>query len=205
LLTRDDFNSWAGAKRPNRDPFVAIFEPVVLEFCPMRALRSISILACVVALWQPSLPAEELGAVPDHADSVLVVKSERKLYLLKAGRVLRAFDVSLGLVPSGPKQREGDFRTPEGRYRLETRNVDSDYFLSIQVSYPDETDRERARAQGVDPGGQIMIHGLPNEPKYDLRRYEDSDWTDGCIAVSNADMIDIWLMTRESTPIEIRP
>jgi murein L,D-transpeptidase YafK len=171
----------------------------------MRALRSISLLICVFASWQPSAPAEELGAVPDHADAVLVVKSERKLYLLKAGRVLRAFDVSLGLVPSGPKQREGDFRTPEGRYRLETRNVDSDYFLSIQVSYPDEADRARARAQGVDPGGQIMIHGLPNEPKYDLRRYEDSDWTDGCIAVSNADMVDIWLMTRESTPIEIRP
>lgn len=173
----------------------------------MSISRSISVLTFVIALWQPPVLAEETGAVPvpDHADSVLVVKSERKLYLLKAGRVLRAFDVSLGLVPSGPKQREGDFRTPEGTYRLETRNVDSDYFLSIQVSYPDEVDRARARAQGVDPGGQIMIHGLPNEPKYDLRRYEDSDWTDGCIAVSNTDMVDIWLMTRESTPIEIRP
>lgn len=173
----------------------------------MGILRSISILACVIAPWQPLVLAQESGAVPapDPADSVLVVKSERKLYLLKAGRVLRAFDVSLGLVPNGPKQREGDFRTPEGKYRLETRNVDSDYFLSIQVSYPDETDRARARAQGVDPGGQIMIHGLPNEPKNDLRRYQDSDWTDGCIAVSNADMVDIWLMTRESTPIEIRP
>jgi murein L,D-transpeptidase YafK len=136
---------------------------------------------------------------------VLVVKSERKLYLLKAGRVLRAFDVSLGLVPNGAKQREGDFRTPEGRYRLETRNTDSDYFLSIKVSYPDESDRARARAQGVDPGGQIMIHGLPNALKYDPRRYHGLDWTDGCIAVSNTDMVDIWLMTRESTPIEIRP
>jgi murein L,D-transpeptidase YafK len=108
-------------------------------------------------------------------------------------------------VPNGPKQREGDFRTPEGRYRLETRNTDSDYFLSIKVSYPDEADRARAEARGVEPGGQIMIHGLPNAPKYDLRRYHGSDWTDGCIAVSNADMVDIWLMTRESTPIEIRP
>jgi murein L,D-transpeptidase YafK len=158
-----------------------------------------------MALWQPSAPAQELALVPDHADSVLVVKSERKLYLLKAGRVLRAFDVSLGLVPNGPKRREGDFRTPEGRYRLETRNVESDYFLSIRVSYPDDADRARARAQGVDPGGQIMIHGLPNEPKHDVRRYQGADWTDGCIAVSNADMVDIWLMTRESTPIEIRP
>src|SRR5688500_4161390 len=143
--------------------------------------------------------------VPDRADYVLVDKSDRKLYLFKAGRVLREFDVSLGLGPNGPKQREGDFRTPEGKYRLEARNANSDFFLSIHVSYPDESDKERARAEGVDPGGQIMIHGLPNEPKYDARRYEETDWTDGCIAVSNADMLDIWLMTRESTPIEIRP
>jgi murein L,D-transpeptidase YafK len=136
---------------------------------------------------------------------VLVVKSERKLYLLKAGRILRTFNVALGLVPIGPKQRSGDFRTPEGRYILETRNVDSDYFLSIKVSYPSEQDRARARAEGVDPGGQIMIHGLPNEPRYDLKHYQGSDWTDGCIAVSNSDMVDIWLMTRESIPIEIRP
>jgi murein L,D-transpeptidase YafK len=141
----------------------------------------------------------------EQADSVLVVKSDRKLYLLRAGRVLRAFDVALGLVPKGPKQREGDFRTPEGRYVLETRNVDSDYFLSIRVSYPNTADRDRARVAGVDPGGQIMIHGLPNEPRYDSKHYQGTDWTDGCIAVSNSDMIDIWLMTRESTPIEIRP
>jgi murein L,D-transpeptidase YafK len=143
--------------------------------------------------------------VPDRADYVLVDKSERKLYLFKAGRVLRQFDVSLGLVPNGPKQREGDFKTPEGRYVLDGRNVNSDYFLSIHVSYPDESDRARAREQGVDPGGGIMIHGLPNEPKRDLSSYRASDWTDGCIAVSNSDMVDIWLMTRESTPIEIRP
>jgi murein L,D-transpeptidase YafK len=142
---------------------------------------------------------------PDRADYVVVDKSDRKLYLYRAGRVLREFDVSLGLVPNGPKQREGDFRTPEGKYSLGGRNVNSDFFLSIHVSYPNEADRARARAQGVDPGGEIMIHGWPNEPKYDLRRYQGADWTDGCIAVSNSDMVDIWLMTRESTPIEIRP
>ena len=133
------------------------------------------------------------------ADSVLVVKSERKLYLLKAGRILKAFNVSLGLVPNGPKQREGDFRMLDGR------KADSDYFLSIHVSYPDEVDRARAHSLGVDPGGAIMIHGLPNAPRYEPAHYRGTDWTDGCIAVSNSDMIDIWLMTRESTPIEIRP
>ena len=154
-----------------------------------------------------SAAAEAPGdvAAPARADYVVVDKSDRKLYLYKAGRILREFDVSLGLVPNGPKQREGDFRTPEGKYLLDARNANSDFFLSIHVSYPNESDRERARAQGVDPGGQIMIHGLPNEPKYDLHRYEDTDWTDGCIAVSNSDMVDIWLMTPEPTPIEIRP
>jgi murein L,D-transpeptidase YafK len=171
----------------------------------MKISRWLSALVCAAVLSGPVLAADDLGAVADRADAVLVVKSERKLYLMRAGRVLRAFDVSLGLVPTGPKQREGDFRTPEGRYRLETRNADSDYFLSIKVSYPDDVDRARARAAGVDPGGQIMIHGLPNQLKGDLRRYEGADWTDGCIAVSNADMVDIWLMTDESTPIEIRP
>ena len=169
------------------------------------ATKILVILAGWLCLETPSLAGLEVPTGYEQADSILVVKSERKLYLLKAGRVLRAFNVSLGLVPSGPKRREGDFRTPEGRYRLETRNADSDYFLSIKISYPNADDRARANAQGVDPGGQIMIHGFPNEPKYDLRRYQGSDWTDGCIAVSNSDMVDIWLMTRESTPIEIRP
>ena len=139
------------------------------------------------------------------ADAVLVVKSERKLYLLKAGRILKAINVSLGLVPNGPKQREGDFRTPEGHYMLDGRKADSDYFLSIHISYPGEADRARAHSLGVDPGGAIMIHGLPNAPRYEPAHYRGADWTDGCIAVSNSDMIDIWLMTRESTPIEIRP
>lgn len=141
----------------------------------------------------------------EQADKVLVVKSERKLYLLKAGRELRSFDIQLGLVPQGHKERSGDFRTPEGLYHLDARNPNSDFFLSIRVSYPNEADRARARARGVDPGGQIMIHGTPNEPRYDERRYRGWDWTDGCIAVSNADMVDIWLMTRTGTPIEIRP
>jgi murein L,D-transpeptidase YafK len=165
-------------------------------------------LLCGLALLSVGGPVlAELGFAAHHeqADKILVVKSERKLHLLKAGRVLRSFGISLGLVPLGPKQREGDFRTPEGVYRLGTRNSDSDYFLSIQVSYPNGDDQARARAQGVDPGGQIMIHGLPNQPKYDAHRYHGWDWTDGCIAVSNSDMVDIWLMTQESTPIEIRP
>lgn len=172
----------------------------------MRATRAvIAALSLAIGSWQGTARGDDLLYGVEQADSVLVVKSQRKLYLLKAGRVLREFSVALGLMPTGHKQREGDFRTPEGRYLLDARNPNSDFFLSIRVSYPDEDDRARARAAGVDPGGQIMIHGLPNELKHDPGRYESTDWTDGCIAVSNADMIDIWLMTRDPTPIEIRP
>jgi len=171
----------------------------------MNRVALVTLVALVLLRVPVSHAEQPFASGHEQADSVLVVKSERKLYLLKAGRILKSIDVSLGLVPAGPKQRAGDFRTPEGRYSLESRNVDSDYFLSILVSYPSDSDRERARKQGVDPGGQIMIHGLPNVPRYEPTHYQGTDWTDGCIAVSNSDMVDIWLMTRESTPIEIRP
>ena len=164
-----------------------------------------AVLGVVSLLGSAAAEEQDLAKGLTRADYVVVDKSDRKLYLYRAGRVLREFDVSLGQMPNGPKQREGDFRTPEGKYFLGGRNVNSDFFLSIHVSYPNDADRARAAAQGVDPGGQIMIHGLPNEPRYDVRHYQDTDWTDGCIAVSNSDMVDIWLMTRESTPIEIRP
>lgn len=162
------------------------------------------VLLLMASPWQ-GVRANDLSPHYQMADRVLVIKSERKLYLLKNGTVLRSFDIALGLVPEGPKRRSGDFRTPEGRYYLETKNPESDYFLSIKVSYPNAEDTARAHAAGFDPGGQIMIHGQPNEPKFSEIRYQGLDWTDGCIAVSNSDMVDIWLMTDDFTPIEIRP
>ena len=139
------------------------------------------------------------------ADEVIVEKGERKLHLMKNGRAFRTFEIALGIAPEGDKEQEGDFKTPEGRYLLDGRNRDSDYFLSIHISYPDAADRRAAAAKGVDPGGQIMIHGQPNEPSYSAGYYKTTDWTNGCIAVSNSDMIDIWLMTPDDVPIEIRP
>jgi len=171
----------------------------------MRVSRTIGALLLLAFIVGGLARADTLSPHYEKADSLLIVKSERKLYLLKAGEVLRDFDVALGLMPEGHKQREGDFRTPEGRYYLDARNPNSDYFLSLHISYPNQQDLARARALGVDPGGQIMIHGQPNEPKYSESRYANWDWTDGCIAVSNSDMVDIWLMTEEGTPIEIRP
>ena len=139
------------------------------------------------------------------ADHVIIKKSERKLLLLKNQRVLRTMDISLGLIPDGDKQAEGDFRTPEGRYELTERNAASDFFLSIKISYPNDQDIRESSELGLNPGGQIMIHGLPNDPRHDMNYYRQVDWTDGCIAVTNADMVDIWLMTRAGTLIDIYP
>lgn len=139
------------------------------------------------------------------ADKVIVEKAARKLHLMRNGEAFRTFDIALGLAPVGDKEAEGDNRTPEGRYYLDLRNPHSDYFLSIRISYPNASDRVAAREKGSDPGGQIMIHGQPNTPTYSLAYYRRADWTNGCIAVSNSDMIDIWLMTPDNVPIEILP
>ena len=149
--------------------------------------------------------ADDVGEEFPLADKVIVEKQNRKLHLLRDGETFRTFDIALGIEPVGDKVQEGDFRTPEGAYLLDARNPDSDYFLSIRVSYPNSEDRREAAAKGVDPGGQIMIHGQPNEPTYSAAYYRTSDWTNGCIAVSNSDMIDIWLMTPDNVPIEILP
>ena len=139
------------------------------------------------------------------ADKVVVEKGERKLHLLKDGKLFRTFDIALGIEPVGDKEMEGDQKTPEGTYLLDDRNPDSDYFLSIHVSYPTTQERSQASMKGLNPGGAIMIHGQPNVPTYSAAYYRKEDWTNGCIAVSNSDMIDIWLMTQNDVPIEIRP
>lgn len=139
------------------------------------------------------------------ADKLVVRKSERRLYVLRQGQVLREYRVALGLNPQGHKQHEGDSRTPEGQYKLIRRNPRSDFFLSMEISYPNSNDLARARRQGVKPGGAIMLHGWPNIPRKTSDYYKTADWTDGCIAVSNSDMVEIWLMTPLETPIEILP
>lgn len=157
------------------------------------------------ALTNGTLVGSTLDAGLPLADSVVVRKSQRMLYLMRNNQVLRSFKVSLGLRPDGHKQFEGDYRTPEGKYRLNRRNPNSEYFLSIQISYPNESDVARARKQGQRPGGAIMIHGQPNTPRKPRDYYSNVDWTEGCIAVSNSDMVEIWLMTPPDTPIEIQP
>ncbi len=160
------------------------------------------LLAALVTI---AMPGVSIAGEFPVADKVLIEKSERKLHLLKNDVPFRSFDIALGIRPVGNKAEEGDFMTPEGTYVLDSRNSLSDFFLAIHVSYPNQQDRRNAKRIGVKPGGAIMIHGQPNSPTKSEAYYRTQDWTNGCIAVSNSDMIDIWLMTADNTLIEIRP
>jgi murein L,D-transpeptidase YafK len=139
------------------------------------------------------------------ADQVIVVKSQRTLTLLSLGKVLRTYKVALGGTPVGAKEQQGDHKTPEGRYILDRRNAKSRFYKSIHVSYPNEQDKQRAAQRGVSAGGDIMIHGLPNGFGWLGAAHRNMDWTDGCVAVTNAEIDEIWDLVPDGTPIEIRP
>jgi murein L,D-transpeptidase YafK len=149
-------------------------------------------------------PASQAGAddkpAAIMADHIVVEKAERRLYLLARGQVIRSYPIRLGPNPVGPKIFELDGRTPEGHYVIDSRKRDSMYFRSLHISYPSPEDRARAAKYGIPPGGNIRIHGTPRESGRFL-----GDWTDGCIAVSNAAMREIWSAVDLDTPIEIRP
>ncbi|AOY89324.1 hypothetical protein BKP64_14735 [Marinobacter salinus] len=138
-------------------------------------------------------------------NKVVVRKSERRLYLMDGSQVVKSYRVSLGDNPEGHKLYEGDERTPEGDYTLDWRNAGSDFYKSIHISYPSEKDRELARAWGLNPGGSIMIHGLPNDVGDMAFAYRGLDWTDGCIALTNEEMDEIWQLVADGTPIRILP
>jgi len=142
------------------------------------------------------------------ADKVIVKKSTRMLYLSQNGEIFKKYHVTLGKVPVGDKEHEGDMKTPEGAYLLDYRQFSNDYYKSLHVSYPNKNDREHAASLGKDPGGMIMIHGTP--PSWSLSPYGDwmnvlIDWTEGCIAMSNEDMDEVWEQTTNGTVIVILP
>jgi murein L,D-transpeptidase YafK len=169
---------------------------------PARFLAALLALAGCMSAPAPAAQATENIAA---ADRVVVRKAEHKLYLYSGDRLLGEYKVQLGLSPSGQKEREHDFRTPEGRYFLARRNPRSEFFLAIQVSYPNKEDELRARKNRWAPGGLIMIHGFPNQPKHPATYYASNDWTDGCIALSNSDMVEVWMRTQDNIPIDIYP
>ena len=127
------------------------------------------------------------------------------MLLLRGDHVLREYPIALGRNPLGPKRNHGDGRTPEGRYLLDGRSEDSQYHRALHVSYPNDDDREFARRAGLDSGGGVMIHGLPRGAAWVGYVQSDYDWTNGCIAVSDDEMDEIWELVDDGTPIEIRP
>ena len=164
------------------------------------------VLAVALVLYLPTRMAVAdplpIGAT---ADRVLVLKKERKLLLLSGNKTLKTYSISLGGNPVGPKAREGDHKTPEGIYVLDRRNPHSRFYKSIHISYPSTKERAQAQGQGVSPGGDIMIHGLPNGYGWVGKAHRLHDWTDGCIAVTNEEMDQIWRAVPDGTPVEIRP
>ncbi len=161
-------------------------------------------ILCVLFVFLCTLPSLASANII-HADKVVVIKKKRLLLLVKDGEILREYRVAIGRNPVGTKTRQGDDKTPEGEYILDRRNPRSRFHRSIHISYPNSDDIVRAQRHGVAPGSDIEIHGLP-------RNYEDvgelhtvTDWTKGCIAVTNSEIDEIWSLVPDGTPIEIRP
>ncbi len=171
-----------------------------------RHKRSWSFLVLLFALaaWQ----ALSLGAFAQarpQVDSILILKKAHTLELLSHGSVVRTYKVALGRGGLAPKEREGDARTPEGRYFIDSRNEHSGFYRALHISYPSPEDRRRAAQRGVAPGGAIMIHGIKNGLGWLGATHRTIDWTAGCIAVTDAEIDEIWELVPVGTPVEIRP
>jgi murein L,D-transpeptidase YafK len=169
-----------------------------------RAILAGVLLALIgVPLWA-HWPRPRLGEGV-HADRIVVHKARRTLELYSGGRLLRSYSVALGPHPVGRKEREGDGRTPEGRYLIDYRNPNSAFHRALHVSYPSARDAAAARRRGVSPGGLIMVHGLRNGwgalGRFGIAR----DWTAGCIALTDRDIDEVWRAVPDGTPIQIEP
>ena len=152
-----------------------------------------------------TLEQQILALRTEPADKVLIEKKERRMTLLSKGEVIKTYKIALGKNPVGPKVRQGDNKTPEGAYIIDSRNGDSDYHLSLHISYPNEKDKLRAKELGVSSGGNIMIHGIKNGLSWVGASHAEIDWTNGCIAVTDGEMEEIYKLVPNGTIVEIRP
>jgi murein L,D-transpeptidase YafK len=141
----------------------------------------------------------------EQADRILISKSAHTLELLKGQRILAVYSVALGRNPKGPKEHAGDHKTPEGEYIIDAKKTRSRFHLALHISYPNNADRERARRESVDPGGDVEIHGIQNGLGWVGRWHSEFDWTDGCIAVTDEEIEQIWSRVAVGTPVEINP
>lgn len=153
----------------------------------------------------PIPPAGVRLGAPPAADSIVVYKRERTLVLFNRGVPIRSYFVALGSKPVGDKERVGDQKTPEGLFHVNAHNPASKFHLALRISYPDDAHRARAAALGVDPGGDIMIHGLPKEYSEAGKNHLKNDWTNGCVALSNQEIEEIWRAAPDGTPVQIKP
>jgi murein L,D-transpeptidase YafK len=170
---------------------------------PNSSALRVALFVCTAAISASAL-AQELPR-DSLADRIVIDKSDRRLSLYRRNRLLKTYDIALGPNPNGHKEREGDGRTPEGSYVIDSRNRNSAFHRSLHISYPNDRDRRRARRLGVSPGGDIMIHGLPNGMGAIGKAHLLRDWTQGCIAVTNAEIEEIWRVVPDGTRVEIRP
>jgi murein L,D-transpeptidase YafK len=172
-----------------------------------KSLIVLGVALGAIGLGALSLRADSppLAPIDGLADLVYVEKAARRLTLKRGEQVLASYSVALGFEPVGHKREEGDGKTPEGRYTISGRNPNSRYHLSLRVSYPNAEDRAQAAARGVSPGGDIMIHGLPNGVGWISAEHTLRDWTLGCVAVTNAEIEQIWNAVPNGTVVEIVP
>ncbi len=141
----------------------------------------------------------------EFSDYIIVMKSKRIMLLLQEGKIIRAYKIALGKNPIGKKSIQGDGKTPEGTYYIVDKNPNSRFYKSLKISYPNEKDLEQAQKGGVNPGGDIMIHGLSKKVEFLGKYHIIEDWTEGCIAVTNEEIDEIWELVPKGTPIEILP
>jgi murein L,D-transpeptidase YafK len=155
--------------------------------------------ACPVGEGQDKAPS------PQRVDHIVIFKSKRTMLLMSGNKVLKTYKVALGGQPVGAKERVGDHKTPEGEYIVDARKSQSQFHRALHISYPNAADRERARKLGVSPGGEIEIHGLPARYAWIGAAHRQMDWTDGCIAVTNIEIEEIWPLVAVGTRVEIKP
>lgn len=163
-----------------------------------------TLMSIVCAAW---VAVSLLAAVPssETIDHVLVLKKKRTLQLLRGDKVVKSYKVALGGDPVGPKRKQDDGKTPEGTYVLDRRNAQGQFYKSIHVSYTNAEDRQKARRLGVSPGGDIFLHGIGKKYGWVGAAHTAHDWTNGCIAVTNEEIDEIWKLVKDGTPIEIKP
>jgi murein L,D-transpeptidase YafK len=172
-----------------------------------KSVFSLFVFSVIITIFLCSLfPFSPAFASVVKADKIVVIKSKRVMLLLNNGEILKAYRISLGKHPVGHKTCQGDQKTPEGTYVIDSRISDSKFYLALHISYPNDLDIKNAQKLGVDPGGDIVIHGLPNGLGKKIGKlHRMTDWTDGCIAVTNSEMEEIWKLIPDGIAIEIKP